>query len=362
MIVQKGEFENEADQILNEAVSSFFGEEKDSGVVEAKDEIEVEQDNSEVEVINNNVEEVETELTEVSEEDEAKDEVTEDDIVENNDKEEIDLNEQLRGMFSKDYINLLESVEDPKLRGDLIEAGKKQRADLDRKRLELGETKKLVEVLDEEVKNHNLGYNRQQYADVVKNFMSLDALYKQDPKLAIESLAKNANIDLSQFSNTSNKSVQDDDLEDYRTPEEIETSNKLKALEQELNLLKSQKQQEEQITVQQEIFNFANAADSNGNLQHPYFNKQSIRNSMSLLMNADPTIDMEKAYQRAILLDDELVQEKEREIERRLELKRKAEIDKAKKLKKQSIRSSKVNSVVANPDANLERIVADFMA
>ena len=69
---------------------------------------------------------------------------------------------------------------------------------------------------------------------------------------------------------------------------------------------------------------------------------------------------MEKAYSKAILLDDELVTLRDAELLKKAEIKRKTEIEKAKKLKRQSVRSSKVSATISNPDAALERIVGDF--
>ena len=273
--------ENENNPIAD-AYDQVFGDESEKIIEQVEEEIEE---------VTEEVEEIETE--EVTE-DESTDEVEEENETE---EKEINLTESLRGAFSKEYIDLLESIEDPKLRNNLIDAGKKQRADLDRKRLELGETKKLVEIIDNEVKSNNLNYTRQQYAAMVKNFMGFEALYSKDPKQAIESLAKAAKIDLSTYG-----TVQEDD--DYRTPEEIAIDNRLKRLEEENNQFRNQHKQQEQVSVQQEINNFANLKDSEGNLKHPHFDK--VRSTMSVLMS-DLNLDMDGAYKKAVRLDDDQI-------------------------------------------------------
>jgi hypothetical protein len=340
-----GEFENETQKILSESFDAVY---QDEDVVEEKEEVNIEEDNKD------NVSEETEETTEESlevEEDESTEEV--EDVNETEEKE-VDLKESLRGVFNNEYIDLLESVDDLDLRSKLIDAGKVQRADLDRKRLELGESNKLVNVIDEAVKSNGLDYNKQQYAQVVKNFMDFDALYSKDPKQAIESLAKQANIDLTSFGS---KTVQQsDDFDDYRTPEEIARDEKLEALERKVNQYENQQKQQDQISVQQEINNFANTRDDQGNLKYPHFER--VRANMGLFFNdSNPNMTMADAYQKAIRLDDELFEQTKSEVLVREEQKRKAEIEKAKKLKKQSVRSSKVKSVSQSPRKNLESIV-----
>lgn len=334
MGIEVNPLENEADQILADSVNSFYEE-------EAKDEEQVVE--ATVEDPKEVTEEVEeTETTEESSEDEVGDEATEEVVDDKEiDEGEIDTNtENLRGVFSNEYIDVLESIDDPNIKSRLIKEGKKNRSELDRKRLELGEGKKKLEE------------ERALYA----NYKGFDELYQKDPKEAIKSLAKHSSIDLNTLVET--KPVQQDD-DDYRLPEEIERDNKLKTLEQELSQLKNQRQQQEQISAQQEVNDFANAKDTDGNLKYPHFDK--VRKTMGIFFNNDnPDMTMEKAYNKAILLDDELVTLRDAELLKKAEIKRKTEIEKAKKLKRQSVRSSKVSATISNPDAALERIVGDF--
>ena len=346
MSKELGEFENETQKILSESFDKVYQNETDEN-----EEI----DNEEV-----TEEEVDTteETTEDSSEDEEK--TTEEDVAddEETEKEEVNFKDSLKGVFNNDYIDLLESVEDLELRNRLVDAGKAQRADLDRKRLELGESNKLVSTLDEAVKNNGLNYSRQQYAQVVKNFMDFDALYTKDPKQAIEALANKANIDLTSYGS---KTVQqsDDYDGDYRTPEEIARDEKLEALERKLNQYENQQYQQSQISVQQELNDFANAKDEQGNLKYPHFDR--VRTNMALFFNdSNPDMTMELAYQKAIRLDDELYSQSQKSILEKEEQKRKMEIEKAKKLKKQSVRSSKINSANKTPRKALESIVDEL--
>lgn len=345
---QVNPLENESDQLLSESIETFFKEDDTQEVSEPKEEVEEQATTEEPET-----------KEEVIEEDSKEDESTEEveDETEINEKE-INLNEDLRGVFNKEYINLLESLEDSDLRDKFIEEGKKSRSELDRKRLELGETKKLVETVDEAIKANNLNYNRQDYGDLIKNFIGFDALYSKNPQLAIESLAKQANIDLNTLNIKPVPEVKDD-LDDYRTPEEIRRDKEIETLRHDLNLIKNQTQQNEKISATQERDNFANAKDLDGNLKYPHFEK--VRKDMALFFDdSDPSMTLEKAYGKAILLDSELIAKREEDILKGSELKRKADIERAKKLKRQSVRSSKVSASISNPEKQIENIVNEF--
>jgi len=70
----------------------------------------------------------------------------------------------------------------------------------------------------------------------------------------------------------------------------------------------------------------------------------------------------QKAYQKAIMLDDELVELRDIEITRKATEKRKEELEKAKRLKKFSGKTSSVNVAPASPRALLDDIVSKHLA
>ena len=74
----------------------------------------------------------------------------------------------------------------------------------------------------------------------------------------------------------------------------------------------------------------------------------------------EDNITMDEAYNRAILLDGELRSSRDQDILRKAELKRKEQIEKVKKQKRQSLSSSSVKTVGNDPYKNLEKIVSDF--
>ena len=354
--------ESSSDNELASSVEAFFDN-------EATTEPEVKEEVPASEEIEAPVEEAEEEVTDSEEGgDVTEEDIDEEDSGEESESEskeehtdikESELAKDLRGVFSKEHIALLESVDDLDLRNDLIEVGKRDRADVDRKRQELGESKKLMEILDEGVKTNGLSYNKQQYAGLIKNFIGFDALFSKDPKLAIERLAESAKIDINTLGKSAVHETHDDDYDDYRSPEEIKTSQEIQTLKQELDLIKNQKQQEQQISVEQELHNFATATDTKGDLKYPHFER--VKQNMALFFtDVNPDMTMEKAYKRAVLLDDDLVSQRDAKLLKSAEIKRKNDIAKAKKLKRQSVRSSKVSAHTSNPDAALEKLVGDF--
>jgi hypothetical protein len=188
--------------------------------------------------------------------------------------------------------------------------------------------------------------------------MGFDALFAKDPQQAIETLAKQANIDLNTLGS---KTVQEDDHDDYRTPEEIEMAKRLETLERREQQRENQLKQQEQLSVQQEINDFAGTKDSEGNLKYPYFDK--VRANMGLFFNSNnPDMTMERAYQKALLLDDELIAKRDADILRKADTEKKARIEKAKKLKKQSVRSSKVKAAISDPRSKTLEAVDAFLA
>ena len=301
------------------------------------------------------VEEMESSsIEEESVEEEIEDEVVdEDDVEEEIDEKEPSFADSLKGKFSKENIELLESIEDHDLRSKLVEEGIKQRSDLDRKRQELGESKKLSETLDNLVKINNLPYNKQQYTSLIENYANLDAMLVKDPVAAIKILAENAKVDLSTLVSVPQAQ---DDQEDYRLPEEIALDNRLKALEDREQRQEQQLEQQKAISVQQEVSNFMNTVDESGHLKYPHFEK--VKMDMSLFFNDNnPEMTMEKAYQKAIMLNPDLLAQRDVEVLRQQELKRQEKITKAKKLKRQSIRSSKVTARTIDHDTLLENAV-----
>jgi hypothetical protein len=304
---------------LLESVSKF--EDAKNPIEEVKEEVkeEVEQE------IEDNTQE-ELEPTENTQE-----ELEELEEAEKNIDKGIDLKKTLSGQ-PREFREAVELIKDPETQAKVIEAGKILRAREDQVRLELGNTKKEM-----------------------ANFKSFDESFKKNPLQTIKDLAKFANIDL----NNLIEPVQDE--YDYRTPEEIARDNHYKNIESRLAQIERQKQEETADVNAREIEQFKSAKDSNGEIKYPHFER--VRGNMATFYIEghplyNPDLTLEKAYQKAIMLDDELVELRDIEIARKTTEKRKEELEKAKRLKKFSGRTSSMNVAPASPRDLLEDIVS----
>jgi len=313
--------------ILKEKLLESVGKIEDAKnpIEEIKEEVEQE--------IEDNTQE-ESEPTENTQEESEELEKLEEEIKENIDKG-IDLKKTLSGQ-PREFREAVELIKDPETQARVIEAGKILRAREDQVRLELGNTKKEM-----------------------ANFKSFDESFKKNPLQTIKDLAKFANIDL----NNLIEPVQDE--YDYRTPEEIARDNHYKNIESRLAQIEKQKQEETTNVNAREIEQFKSAKDSNGEIKYPHFER--VRGNMATFYIEghplyNPDLTLEKAYQKAIMLDDELVELRDIEIARKITEKRKEELEKAKRLKKFSGRTSSVNVAPASPRALLEDIVSKHFA
>ena len=303
-----------------------------SKIEETKNPIE---DTKEEKEIKEEVEEkLEDNIEEVESTDNIEDELQEEDVKENIDKG-IDLKKILSGQ-PREFREAVELIKDPEAQARVIEAGKILRAREDQVRLELGNTKKEM-----------------------ANFKTFDESFKKNPIQTIKDLAKFAKIDLTSLI----EPVQDE--YDYRTPEEIAKDNYYKNIESRLAQIERQKQEETADINAREIEQFKSAKNSDGEIKYPHFER--VRGNMATFYIEghplyNPNLTLEQAYKKAVMLDDELVELRDIEITRKATEKRREELEKAKKLKKFSGKTSSVNILPANPRVALEDIVSKHFA
>ena len=311
---------------LLESVSKI--EDAKNPIEEIKEEVKQEVE----EKLEDNIEE-ELESTENTQEESEEPEIKEE-VKENIDKG-IDLKKTLSGQ-PREFREAVELIKDPEAQAKVIEAGKILRAREDQVRLELGNTKKEM-----------------------ANLKTFDESFKKNPLQTIKDLAKFANIDL----NSLIEPVQDE--YDYRTPEEIARDNHYKNIESRLAQIERQKQEETADVNAREIEQFKSAKNSSGEIKYPHFER--VRGNMATFYIEghplyNPDLTLEQAYKKAVMLDDELVELRDIEITRKATEKRKEELEKAKRLKKFSGKTSSVNVAPASPRALLEDIVSKHFA
>lgn len=300
--------------------------------IELESEGEIKQP-KEKEVENPSEEPQEVETQELESENEEKQEL------ETNEESLLEIERKLSG-HTKEFKDLVKSIKDPELQRKALEAGKISRAREDRFASELGEIKK-------------------QYESVSNFKRMLDS----SPTDTILQIAKLANLDL--------KSLVEPTVaeEEYMLPEERALNNKMKNIEHQNRLLAKKLEKienakilQEQEAINQEIDDFASNTE-----KYPYFTdlQDTIaeiltidKNKNGLPKNSQERISrLEKAYNKALLLDESLLKKRDEELVRKLENKRKADVEKAKIQKKVSTSYAK-NPV--SPATFKDEIIADL--
>jgi len=221
---------------------------------------------------------------------------------------------KLTSGWTKEEKELVKKIKDPELREEAIEATKKRRVDFDRRSLELGNTRK---------------------------------------ELA-EMRAK-----LEELTSLQNKPVANNE-DEYLTEQELEQKKKLEDVEKQLKELRDREANNQARTVQQELTAFAQSENEDGSLKYPYFER--VRQNMSLLFQADQngTLTLERAYHKAVLLDDELAAEQQQELLLKEKLKQKEALTKVKNNKKYSPNSTNSKRNLSAKDKNAEAIAKLF--
>lgn len=221
---------------------------------------------------------------------------------------------KLTSGWTKEEKDLVKKIKDPELRQEAIEATKKRRVDFDRRSLELGNTRK---------------------------------------ELA-EMRAK-----LEELTSLQNKPVANNE-DEYLTEQELEQKKKLEDVEKQLKELRDREANNQAQSVQQELTAFAQSENEDGTLKYPYFER--VRQNMALLFQADQngTLTLEKAYNKAVLLDDELAAEQQQELLLKEKLKQKETLAKVKNNKKYSSSSTNSKRNLSAKEKNAEAIAKLF--
>lgn len=221
---------------------------------------------------------------------------------------------KLTSGWTKEEKELVKKIKDPELREEAIEATKKRRVDFDRRSLELGNTRK---------------------------------------ELA-EMRAK-----LEELTSLQNKPVANDE-DEHLTEQELEQKKKLEDVEKQLKELRDREANNQAQSVQQELTAFAQSENEDGSLKYPYFER--VRQNMALLFQADQngTLTLEKAYNKAVLLDDELAAEQQQELLLKEKLKQKEALAKVKNNKKYSPNLTNSKRNLSAKEKNAEAIAKLF--
>ena len=173
--------------------------------------------------------------------------------------------------------------------------------DYTKKTQSLAKYRKRQEAFDEIMKPHMDDFSRAGMDEVgaVRQLLAAHDYLRKDPKQAIQWLAKNYGVDMSEVG-------LDTAEDDYADPQ-------VKALQQQVAQLQgflNQQQQTQMQSVQQNtqsmIDQFAGEKDANGNPKHPHFSE--VRDRMGVLIQGNQAPDLATAYDMAVYADPKLRQ------------------------------------------------------
>ena len=240
-------------------------------------------------------EEVEEEATEETEEEVAETEV-EEKAEEEKPLEAITPPQHWPKDFKEDFEKL--PVEAQHL---LYDRHKELEGDYTKKTQGVAKYRKRQEALDEIMKPYLADFQRAGMDEIgaVRQLFAAHDYLRKDPKQAIQWLAKNYGVDMSEVG-------MDTAEDEYADPQ-------VKALQQQVAQLQgflNQQQQTQMQSVQQDtqsmIDKFASAKDANGNPKYPHF--EEVRDRMGVLIQGNQAQDLESAYEMAIYADPKLRQ------------------------------------------------------
>ena len=183
----------------------------------------------------------------------------------------------------------------------LFDRHKELEGDYTKKTQSVAKYRKRQEAFDDIMKPHMDDFSRAGMDDVgaIRQLLSAHNYLKTDPKQAIQWLAKNYGVDISEVGIDSTE-------EDYADPE-------VKALKQQVAQLQGflQNQQQTQMqSVQQNtqsmIDQFATEKTADGSPKHPHFD--SVRDRMGVLIQGNQAPDLATAYDMAVYADPKLRQ------------------------------------------------------
>ena len=215
----------------------------------------------------------------------------------------------------------------------MIKRDKEMTSDYTKKTQELAEQRKNIEALDKVLQParqtiHATGISEPEY---ISRLLNADNALRTNPKMALRQLAQGYGIDLSTM-NEESESWNDPD------PQYAQLLQQNQQIMSELNQFKQQNIQSTVAQTEQTVEQFSAKTGADGKLMHPHFDK--VRVKMGNLIDAGEAKGLDDAYTKAVRLDDDLYEEAIKasrlSVKKQEDSKRKAAVDKARKVKPSS--------------------------
>ena len=215
----------------------------------------------------------------------------------------------------------------------MIKRDKEMTSDYTKKTQELAEQRKNIEALDKVLQPARQTINATGIgeAEYISRLLNADNALRTNPKMALRQLAQGYGIDLSSM-NEESESWNDPD------PQYAQLLQQNQQIMSELNNFKQQNIQSTVAQTEQTVEQFSAKTGADGKLMHPHFDK--VRVKMGNLIDAGEAKGLDDAYTKAVRLDDDLYEEAIKasrlSVKKQEDSKRKAAVDKARKVKPSS--------------------------
>jgi len=279
------------------------------------------------------------------------------DETEEQDSSDSNLEEELRNIDPELRDAILSAS--PELRESQIKVFKKMRASIDRKHTELGEAKKIAETTKEFFKQY--GIDEKKGFDQIKNLIEFEKQLKSSPQETINSLKS-----LFKLEDKQSGSEEEIDLDSLTDNERIIYNKLIKAEEEakiakrEVENFKKLSEREQNDLILKEINHFRSATNEDGSLKNPYFDE--LLPEMERLSEAYPNYNVDKLYQTAIKLNDDIAVKIEEDKRKRegffLTKKQEEALLKAKSINSQSLKHKSSSS---NNHKSLDDILLNIL-
>ena len=227
----------------------------------------------------------------------------------------------------------------------MIKRDKEMTSDYTKKTQDLAEQRKNIEALDKVLQPARQAINATGIgeAEYISRLLNADNALRTNPKMALRQLAQGYGIDLSTM-NEESESWNDPD------PQYAQLMQQNQQIMQELNNFKQQNIQSTVAQTEQTVEQFSNKTNAEGKLMHPHFDK--VRVKMGNLIDAGEAKGLDDAYSKAVRLDDDLYAEaiktSKLSVKKQEDSKRKAAVEKARKVKPSGSANPPKGSVVAS--------------
>ena len=215
----------------------------------------------------------------------------------------------------------------------MIKRDKEMTSDYTKKTQDLAEQRKNIEALDKVLQPARQAINATGIgeAEYISRLLNADNALRTNPKMALRQLAQGYGIDLSTM-NEESESWNDPD------PQYAQLLQQNQQIMSELNQFKQQNIQSTVAQTEQTVEQFSAKTGADGKLMHPHFDK--VRVKMGNLIDAGEAKGLDDAYTKAVRLDDDLYEEAIKasrlSVKKQEDSKRKAAVDKARKVKPSS--------------------------